>query len=54
MAYYVVDGRGQGFISSDIPTRDYNNESWISKKVLNFFDGKNILGIDAKWDDDPI
>lgn len=55
MAYYAVDRDGIGYIYSDVPTRNYEKESWdLSGGYTETLLGHKVFGIDIKWEDDPV
>ena len=54
MAYYAVDGSGDGFIYTVKPERDNEQKIWKHEKGCSrCLNGKRYLNIDMCWEDEP-
>lgn len=55
MAYYAVDKSGEGYIYSNIPVRNSEKGIWNSSGGnMENLNGNKLLGIDTKWEDEPV
>lgn len=55
MAYYAVDKSGEGYIYSNIPVRNSEKGIWnLSGGNMESLNGNKLLGIDTKWEDEPV